>query len=372
MSLFRTRPRSDIRFGLVNCLNRRGLGTETRILAAVFARYLPDIDFDVFAIPAGRRGDRFDRDGVHRWRFRRWLGQRTHVMTVERFMPRLYARCRELGIVSFWRPNHEWISPALSADDFAGVDYIVSPMHACADLLETRLGASNVVRNPWILDRPVETKPLSGDRLRFLLNAGRGGVGDRRNVTTVLEAFAHVLPERPDWHLTIKTQTPIDISRLRRVRDRVDYVKGDASYEANLDFYRRADFSIAPSKWEGVGFSLLESLYCGTPVVTTDAPPMNEWVTDGDTGALVPARYADIDVPIPYRRDNVDGVNWVRAAQIGTDALVATLERVADERDRLYERFLQRNPVIIAERTSRFVATIRRLLTERPLPGPRI
>ena len=41
--------------------------------------------------------------------------------------------------------------------------------------------------------------------------------------------------------------------------------------------YREGDAFIQPSKLEGIGFSVLEAVACGLPVITLDAPPMNEW-----------------------------------------------------------------------------------------------
>jgi glycosyltransferase involved in cell wall biosynthesis len=58
-----------------------------------------------------------------------------------------------------------------------------------------------------------------------------------------------------------------------------------------LDLVRRSDVAVYPSRAEGFGLPLLESLTLGVPVVTTDAPPMNELVRDGENGRLVGGRF---------------------------------------------------------------------------------
>ena len=45
---------------------------------------------------------------------------------------------------------------------------------------------------------------------------------------------------------------------------------------SNEDLYRDGDVCIQPSRWEGLGLPLLECQAAGMPMITIDAPPMNE------------------------------------------------------------------------------------------------
>lgn len=44
---------------------------------------------------------------------------------------------------------------------------------------------------------------------------------------------------------------------------------------------------IIPSKWEGLGMAFLEAIAMGRPIITTDAPPMSDYVRHKKTGLLV-------------------------------------------------------------------------------------
>ncbi len=51
-----------------------------------------------------------------------------------------------------------------------------------------------------------------------------------------------------------------------------------------VPFYHDADVVIAPSRWEGLPYSILEAQSCGVPVITTDTPGCRDIVKDKITG----------------------------------------------------------------------------------------
>ena len=53
-------------------------------------------------------------------------------------------------------------------------------------------------------------------------------------------------------------------------------------------FYRAADVCVQASREEGLGFSPLEALACGVPVVATDVGGLRETIVDGETGWSYP------------------------------------------------------------------------------------
>ena len=53
--------------------------------------------------------------------------------------------------------------------------------------------------------------------------------------------------------------------------------------------YHLGRVAVQPSKLEGLGLTLVEAMAAGAPLITTDAPPMNEFVMP-ETGWLVPVK----------------------------------------------------------------------------------
>lgn len=354
-----------LQFGLINTVNTRGLGTESQILESIFANYFPNIDFKVYKLKSNRKAKVFDEEWHKSFLFKRWLRKQDYVMTIENFMPNLASYCRDLGIKTIWRPNQEWINPKYAQSDFEKVDVIMAPQKACSDFLVNKFKLQNVILNPWITNLGVVEKNFkSSEQTTFIFNAGRGGIGERRNTQLVLSAFEKILPYRPDIQFIFKSQSKYDVSAFKKFNNMRCIFKNE-SYQKNLDYYRQADFSLAPSKWEGVGFALLESLYSGTPVLTVDAPPMNEWVEHKRTGYLVPSEFPDVDVPIALDGSNLDGVNWVLAAHCDVAELIKGVLWLADNKVEFYRQFNEYNENILSQRKSNFLKTFSELLNTK-------
>ena len=125
--------------------------------------------------------------------------------------------------------------------------------------------------------------------VRFFYPAGF--LSKRKPVPEVLKAFGRV--EGADLRLTVKGQVERRTDLLARgsQRDpRVEVVLEDLPVDEHLRLFGSADVCVAPSRWEGLGLHLYESMALGLPVITNDNPPMNEVIRDGDNGLLVAAR----------------------------------------------------------------------------------
>ena len=60
----------------------------------------------------------------------------------------------------------------------------------------------------------------------------------------------------------------------------------DMSFEDYTAFFSSHHVCLTPTRWEGLGVWLFESVGFGQPVITTDIPPVNEIIHHGVNGLL--------------------------------------------------------------------------------------
>jgi 1,2-diacylglycerol 3-alpha-glucosyltransferase len=128
-----------------------------------------------------------------------------------------------------------------------------------------------------------------GGARRFFYPAGF--LSKRKPLLQILKSFRRV--RGGELSLVVKGQVERRTELLERAarRDaRVEVVLEDLPTGEHLRLFASADVCIAPSRWEGLGLHLYESMALGLPVITNDNPPMNEVIRDGENGLLVKGR----------------------------------------------------------------------------------
>jgi glycosyltransferase involved in cell wall biosynthesis len=118
-----------------------------------------------------------------------------------------------------------------------------------------------------------------------------GFLSKRKPVPQILKAFRRV--EGDDLRLVVKGQVERSRELLERgaAHDpRVEVRLEDLPTDEHLRLFASADVCVAPSRWEGLGLHLYESMALGLPVITNDNPPMNEVIVDGENGLLIRGR----------------------------------------------------------------------------------
>lgn len=117
-----------------------------------------------------------------------------------------------------------------------------------------------------------------------------GELSIRKDQATLLRALARVNESRPVRLVLLgkgkqleKLQT---LSRELGIESQVQFL----GYQDNpLSFMAHATLFAFSSRWEGLGFVIIEAMAVGTPVVSTDCPfGPRELLQDGSIGALVP------------------------------------------------------------------------------------
>jgi glycosyltransferase involved in cell wall biosynthesis len=194
------------------------------------------------------------------------------IILVERFWwhNRLLAVAREMGIFTVCAVNWEWFT----ADDpqWKLVDVLVCPTYYGLNLVQQYGYKNNAVYIPYGLDLSrYQSRAVTGPARLFVHNAGIVESDDRKGTGDTIRAFKKT--RRDDIRLLVRVQNE---AKLPKPDSRIEIQIGALADPADL--YKIGDCAIQPSRMEGVGFMVLEALASGFPVVTTDYPPMNEYV----------------------------------------------------------------------------------------------
>lgn len=154
-----------------------------------------------------------------------------------------------------------------------------------------------------------------------------GNLGTRKNQSLLVRAFARLARTRAFDHDLVLVgkqsfggeRIPQE-ARLPGIAGRV-HLCGFVDTEELIALYNRATFSVYPSLYEGFGLPVLESMACGTPVITSNLSSMPEIA--GDAALLVDPR----DEP---------GLAAMMSRLLDSPALRASLRAAGLERSRRF------------------------------------
>ena len=142
---------------------------------------------------------------------------------------------------------------------------------------------------PWGTDcqvfRPA-ARPTELREVRFFHSAGMIGINYRKGTDILVRAFQNVTGAAK---LIIHSQLPLSaysegIASTIQGDDRIEFIEAEVGPPG---LYHLGDVYVYPTRLEGIGLTIAEALASGLSVITTDAPPMNEFVVDGLNGRLI-------------------------------------------------------------------------------------
>ncbi len=112
-------------------------------------------------------------------------------------------------------------------------------------------------------------------------------VAPEKDTATLLGALAELVRSNRDvWLLCLtgRHEQFLELAKQFNVAHRV--IVGDAVHPTKMlpTYYQASDLCVQVSRAEGLGFSPLEALACGTPVVATAVGGLRETIIDGVTG----------------------------------------------------------------------------------------
>ncbi len=160
---------------------------------------------------------------------------------------------------------------------------------------------------PWGTDlelfKPAENYSETRRELTFFHSAGMSP--GRKGTDLLLEAFSRLSgPSRLVIHtqVELEAELPVQVPIIMKLqqKNRLDIIVRTVPAPG---LYHLGDVYVYPSRLDGIGLSLVEAAACGLPLIATDSPPMNEFVS-AENGQLV---MVDSFVP------RYDGYYWPQA-----------------------------------------------------------
>jgi glycosyltransferase involved in cell wall biosynthesis len=181
--------------------------------------------------------------------------------------------------------------------------------------------------------------PVDTDRLEFLERKkaenfvsvyGYGGLENRRSIPELFAAW-RAIPNPPP--LKVLVQAPPSEPEARTPPPNAEIYLGNMPEPADL--YAEGDVAVQPSRYEGVGISMLEAQARGMPVIAVDRPPMNEVAPDLPVAVERTVQVRLMGKEIPSHIPSVESIRKRIVEIRGTD--ISDLSRAV--RKRVEEQF---------------------------------
>ena len=230
----------------------------------------------------------------------------------------------------------DWYRERLEAEPHAADLCVAASSFTVRSLTEVGVPADRVRVVPLGADlsafSPGEPRPAGRRGFRVLFV---GGVGQRKGVKYLLEAYAKVCGT--DTELVLCGPPPADLSPLKPHAGRVT-LTGRVDRAEVVRQMRAADVLVLPSVFEGFGLVIPEAMACGLPVIASTHSCGPEVIREGVDGfVLAPddvdglaAKLADL-MSRPDRAAELGRNAVERAAGVSWAAHAAGLNAVLDE-----------------------------------------
>lgn len=149
---------------------------------------------------------------------------------------------------------------------------------------------SVVIPNPLFDMENVPDKPYPGERKKTVVSVGR--LNRQKNQKMLIQAFAEISDEFPEYSLTIWGEGPERADLEAKIRDlgmtEKIHLPG-ATGNVLREIYDEGAFVLC-SDFEGIPNALMEAMALGLPCISTDCPcgGPKEIIEDGENGFLIP------------------------------------------------------------------------------------
>ena len=188
--------------------------------------------------------------------------------------------------------------------------FLAVSSHALESLVAAGGATARFSRVPIPVDLDRFTPPRAPPRPGVIGFAGRTS-DPRKNLPLLIAAVKHLRDRGDDVVLRLTGDPPPALQGLVRRCGIADHVTwaGWLAPDGLARFLRELDVFVIPSSHEGLNLAGLEAMACSVPVVSTRCGGPQDYVVDGETGALVasePAAMADAIDAIVGARETRD------------------------------------------------------------------
>lgn len=203
------------------------------------------------------------------------------------------------SLIQMKKPLLRSMFKVLMSFTYPYADSIVAVSNNVADDLSNKLGIERkkitTIYNPIVssdllekINRPINSPSLISSSEKTIVSVGR--LADEKNFPMLIRAFNEV-QKKVDSRLFILGDgyAENELKNLVSQLDLVDKVIFTGFIDNPYAFVKIADLFVLTSNHEGFGNVLVESMACGTNVISTDCPGgPNEILEGGKWGRLVP------------------------------------------------------------------------------------
>jgi glycosyltransferase involved in cell wall biosynthesis len=208
----------------------------------------------------------------------------------------LLKMAKKLRVKSICVPNWEWFRGEDSMWELC--DFFACPTRFTVGVVQS-YGWRRAKYVPWTLNlNRFARRQVTGAARLFVHNAGLVDRDDRKGTRDAIKAFMKV--QRDDLRLIVRMQNDVP---LPKVDSRIEVRVGNMERPEQL--YETGDVAVQPSKMEGIGFMVIEPLCVGLPVITSNYPPMNEFV-----------RQPEMLAKLKWFKRRAYANNWVKHAHL--------------------------------------------------------
>lgn len=224
------------------------------------------------------------------------------------------------------------------------------------DIWKINLNNSTIIENPIDLSlfAPKKNQRNSIKRKPIILYVGR--LEYRKGIQILIKSLPKVINNHPRTRLLVIGNDTYTGRRGRSIlsetnefleqHDLLKNVKfiGPQKREILVEYYQNCDLFVMPSLFEPVGFTAIEAMACGKPVIVSSNSGIAERIEDGVSGFLVePGKIEALSAKI----NAVLNLNGKERAEIGTSARAAvnelSFDNIGEKLEVLYKKVIDYN-----------------------------